>query len=311
MNFNIRKALLFVALVSILSLTVVCGGGNGGSEETGLRGSIDIDGSSTVFPITQAVAEEFRKVEKRVQVPVGVSGTGGGFKRFVTGEIAINDASRPIKPSEEAAARANGIEYVELAVAYDGIAVATHLQATFVDCLTVDELKRIWEPGSTVKNWNQVRSSFPDSNLRLYGPGTDSGTFDYFTEVIMGTEDASRADYTASEDDNVLVQGVSGDRGSLGYFGYAFYAENRDKLRLIGVDAGKGCVTPSQETINTGVYAPLSRPLLIYVNKKELERPEVKAFVEYYLREAPALAEEVGYVPLPASEYEAGLAKIR
>ncbi|MBM3958252.1 MAG: PstS family phosphate ABC transporter substrate-binding protein [SAR202 cluster bacterium] len=310
MRFSARHTLLPAALFFALALAAACGGGNGGSE-TGLSGSIDIDGSSTVFPITQAVAEEFRKTQNKVQVPVGVSGTGGGFKRFVTGETVINDASRPIKPSEVEAAKANGIEFIELEVALDGVAIVTNSQATFVDCLTVAELRTIWAPGSKVNNWNQVRSSFPDAPLRLYGPGTDSGTFDYFTEVINGTEDASRADYTASEDDNVLVQGISGDRSSLGYFGYAFYAENSARIRLLGVDAGKGCVKPTRETINTGTYAPLSRHLYIYVNKKSLERPEVKAFVEFYLKEASILAEEVGYVALPASDYQAGLSKIR
>jgi phosphate transport system substrate-binding protein len=275
-----------------------------------LRGTIDIDGSSTVFPITQAVAEEFHKVHKDVQIPIGISGTGGGFKRFVTGETAISDASRPIKPSEAETAQKNGIEYIELAVAYDGLSILVNRANSITDCLTTAELKKIWEPGSTVNNWSQVRAGFPDQPMRLYGPGTDSGTFDYFTEAINGKEDASRADYTASEDDNVLVQGIAGDRNALGYFGYAYYAENTDKLKLLGVDGGKGCVKPSEQTINDGTYAPLSRPLFIYANKKALERPEVKAFVLFYLTNAASLSAEVGYVALPQKNYSDGLTKV-
>jgi phosphate transport system substrate-binding protein len=264
-----------------------------------------------VFPITQAVAEEFRKSHKDVQVLVGISGTGGGFKRFAAGDTAISDASRPIKATEAAAAQKNGVEYIELAVAYDGLSVLVSKDNTFVDCLTTAELKKIWEPGSTVNNWNQVRAEFPNQKMTLYGPGTDSGTFDYFTEVINGEAQASRADFTASEDDNVLVLGISGDRNALGYFGYAYYIENTDKLKLVGVDGGKGCVLPSEQTINDGTYAPLSRPIFIYVNKKEMERPEVKEFVNFYLDNAPELVAEVGYIPLPDSMYADGLAKVK
>lgn len=276
-----------------------------------LKGTIDIDGSSTVFPISQAVAEEFRKVYKDVQIPIGISGTGGGFKRFVTGETAISDASRPIKPPEAETAQKNGIEYVELRVAFDGLSILVHKDNRFVECLTTAELKKIWEPGSTVNNWNQVRADFPSQGLRLYGPGTDSGTFDYFTEAINGKEDASRPDYTASEDDNVLVQGIAGDRNAMGYFGYAYYAENKDKLKLVAVGGGKGCIKPSEQTINDGTYAPLSRPLFIYVNKKALERPEVKALVIFYLNNAAKLSAEVGYVALPTRDYADGLAKVK
>lgn len=281
------------------------------ATESSLRGMIEIDGSSTVFPITQAVAEEFRKTHKGVQIPVGISGTGGGFKRFTVGETVIQDASRPIKQSEADAAAANGVEYIELAVAYDGLSVVANKDNTFVDCLTTAELKKIWEPGSTVNNWSQVRAGFPDQRLRLYGPGTDSGTFDYFTEVINGKAQASRADFTASEDDNTLVQGIAGDPNSLGYFGYAYYIENTDKLKLIGVDPGSGCVAPSNDSINNGSYAPLSRPLFIYVNKQAMERPEVREFVVYYLNNAAELAAEVGYVALPEADYQAGLAMAR
>jgi phosphate transport system substrate-binding protein len=276
-----------------------------------LKGNIEIDGSSTVFPISQAVAEEFRKTNPAVQVPVGISGTGGGFKRFSAGETDISDASRPIKQTEVDAAAKNGVEYIELAVAYDGLSILVNKSNSFVTCVTTAELKKIWEPGSKVAKWNDVRPEWPADPIRLYGPGTDSGTFDYFTEAINGKEDASRADYTASEDDNVLVQGIAGDKNSLGYFGFAYYNENKDKLKLVAVDSGNGCVLPSEQTINDGTYKPLSRPLFIYVKKKSLERPEVKAFVTFYLENAAALSAEVGYVPLPAKDYQSQLASIK
>ena len=276
-----------------------------------LKGNIEIDGSSTVFPISQAVAEEFRKTQPQVQVPVGISGTGGGFKRFVVGETDISDASRPITAAEAELAKKNGIEYIELQVAYDGLSVLVNKANTSVTCLTTAELKKIWDVGSTVKMWNQVRPDFPADPIRLYGPGTDSGTFDYFTEVINGKAKQSRADFTASEDDNVLVQGIAGDKNSLGYFGFAYFEENQDKLKLVGVDSGRGCVQPATQTINDGTYSPLSRPLFIYVNKKALQRPEVKAFVEYYLKNGAKLSAEVGYVALPAKLYDDGLAKIK
>ena len=276
-----------------------------------LIGSVEIDGSSTVFPITEAVAEEFRKVHRRVQVSVGVSGSGAGFKRFTVGETDISDASRPIKETEVAAASQNGIEYFEFRVAMDGLSVVVNPKNDFVDCLTVDELKRIWEPESTVKTWRDIRSQWPDRRIRLYGPGTDSGTFDYFTEEVVGEVRASRADYTASEDDNVLVQGIAGDRNALGYFGYAYYVENPDLLKLVAVDGGAGCVNPTADTIEGGTYTPLSRPLFIYVSKESLQRPEVKALVEFYMEHGADLATEVGYIPLPPQEYANNLAKVR
>ena len=272
-----------------------------------MRGTVEIDGSSTVFPISEAVAEEFNKVHPNVRVNVGVSGTGGGFKRFTVGETDISDASRAIKDSEHEAAVANGVEYHELRVGTDGLSVMVSTQNDFLDCLTVGELKMIWDTGSEVDNWNQVRSNFPDRPLRLYGPDTDSGTFDFFTEEINGEAQVSRADYTASADDNVLVQGISGDRNALGYFGYAYYAENADKLKLVAVDDGEGCVTPTPDTILSGEYKPLTRPLFIYVNKKSLERPEVRAFVEFYMEHGEELTREVGYVPVMASTYEDNL----
>ncbi len=272
-------------------------------EPVSLSGTIEIDGSSTVFPISEAVAEEFNKVHPNVRVNVGVSGTGGGFKRFTVGETDISDASRGIKDSEKEAAASNGVEYYELRVGTDGLSVMVSTQNDFLDCLTVGELKMIWDTGSEVNNWNQVRSGFPDRPLRLYGPDTDSGTFDFFTEEINGEAQVSRADYTASADDNVLVQGMSGDRNALGYFGYAYYAENADKLKLVAVDNGDGCVTPTPDTILSGEYKPLTRPLFIYVNKESLERPEVKAFVEFYMEHGEELTREVGYVPVAASAY--------
>ena len=275
-----------------------------------LTGTIEIDGSSTVYPITEAVAEEFGKVHSDVRVNVGVSGTGGGFKRFVVGETDISDASRPIKDSEAQSAADKGVEYIEIKVGTDGLSVMVNPENDFVDCLSVAELKKIWEPGSSVTNWNQVRDSFPDRPLRLYGPDTDSGTFDYFTEEIVGEAQASRSDYTASADDNVLVQGISGDRNALGYFGYAYYQENTDKLRVVAIDDGEGCVTPTSDTIESGDYTPLARPLFIYVSKKSFEQPEVAAFVEFYMEHGRELTREVGYIPLEASAYTNALEMI-
>ena len=297
---NRSRVLLTPVAVLVLAAVSACGGA-GGKE-------ILIDGSSTVFPISQAVAEEFRKERPDVQVPVGISGTGGDMKRFVTGGIDVADASREIKDSEREEAAANGIEFTEFTVAYDGLSVVINTANDFVSCLTVAELKQIWEPGSTVKNWNQLRDSFPDKPVRLYGPDTDSGTFDYFTKAINGEEDASRSDYTASSDDNVLVQGVSGDQGAVGYFGFAYYTENREILNVLGVDDGDGCITPTVSTINDGSYSPLSRPMFIYVNNEALLREEMQAFIRFYLNNAAELAEEVGYVGLPESDYQAQLA---
>ena len=268
-----------------------------------LRGTIEIDGSSTVFPVSEAVAEEFGKLHPDVRVNVGVSGTGGGFKRFTVGETDISDASRPIKDAEAQAAADNGIEYYPLRVAMDGLSVMVSPENDFVECLTTDQLKMIWEPGSTVSKWSDVDPSWPSSDIALYGPDTDSGTFDYFTEEIMGEAQLSRPDYTASADDNVLVQGIAGGKYSLGYFGFAYYQENQDKLNLVAVDSGNGCVLPTSESIENGTYSPLSRPLFIYVSKQSMERPEVKAFVEFYLDNAADLAQEVGYIKLGDDEY--------
>ncbi len=277
-------------------------------QRAALSGTIEIDGSSTVFPITEAVAEEFNKVASSVRVNVGVSGSGGGFKRFVVGETDISDASRPIKESEAAIARENGISYYEFLVGVDGLSVMVSPDNDFVECLTIEQLHELWKPESAVQNWSDLDPSWPDRQINLYGPGTDSGTFDYFTEEVNGESGLSRADYTASEDDNVLVQGINGDRNALGYFGYAYYAENVDKLKLVAVDSGEGCVAPSVESIADGSYSPLSRPLFIYVSHTSLQRPEVKAFVEFYMENGAELTAEVGYVPLSAQDYQSNLA---
>lgn len=281
-------------------------------EETQkLSGTVMIDGSSTVFPITEAVAEEFMAKYPDVRVTVGVSGTGGGFKRWVAGETDINDASRPIKDQEQSKAAELGIEPIEIPVAYDGITIVVNSQNDWVDHLTVDELKKIWAPDSNVKKWSEVRQGWPEKEIKLYGPGPDSGTFGYFTEAINGKEGASRAEYTASEDDNMLVQGVAGDKYSLGYFGYAYYVENQEKIKAVAIDGGKGAVMPSEQTINDGTYAPLSRPVFIYVSSKALaEKPEIKEFVKFYLTEGKEFVSQVGYIKLPEEKYIEGLAKV-
>ncbi len=275
-----------------------------------LAGDIAVDGSSTVFPITEAAAEEFGGQYPDVRITVGIAGTGGGFKKFCNGETDISDASRAIKSTEVELCAQGGVEYEEFQVGLDGLTVVINPANDFATCLTVDQLKLIWDAGSTVTNWNQVDPSFPDQPLTLYGPGTDSGTFDFFTEVVNGEAKRSRSDYTASEDDNVLVQGVSGDPNALGYFGLAYFIENSDKLKAVQVDGGNGCVEPSFDTVNSGDYAPLSRPLFIYVKKDSLARPEVLEFVKFYLTNAATLVEEVGYVAVPQEVYDAGLAKL-
>lgn len=302
------------SLVTIIVFSLVlaaCGGVADNTAQDSLTGTVSIDGSSTVFPITEAVAEEFQKKHPRARVTVGISGTGGGFKKFTAGETDINDASRTVESSEIEMAKASEMEFIELAVAFDGISVVVNPNNTFVDFLTTEELKKIWQPGSTVNTWNDVRSSWPDSPLTLYGPGTDSGTFDYFTEAINGQSGACRPDFTASEDDNVLVQGIIGDENALGFFGYAYYIENSSRLKVVPIEGGNGAVVPSDTSINNGTYQPLSRPLFIYVRQKAAERPEVEAFVNFYLEQAPILAQEVGYVPLPQNVYDLTLARFQ
>ncbi len=276
--------------------------------------TVRLDGSSTVYPITEAVAEEFQKEKKGgVRVTVGISGTGGGFKKFLRGEIDIANASRPILQKEFDEAKKNGIEFIEIPIAFDALTVVVNHDNTWADRLTTGELRMIWEPAAQgkVTSWKQVRDGFPDAPLALFGAGADSGTFDYFTEAIVGKAKSSRGDYTASEDDNVLVQGVSGNKNALGFFGYAYYVENKDKLKAVAVDAGRGgAVVPSEETVLRAEYFPLSRPVFIYVSKKALERPEVKEFAEFYVASAGDLAKEVKYIPLPKSAYEKAAARL-
>ncbi len=274
-------------------------------EKAELSGTILADGSSTVGPVTQAVAEEFAKVYPNVRIPVGVSGSGGGFKKFCIGETDLSNASRAIKDLEIATCTENGIGFTELTVAFDGLAVLANPNADWVDCLTVDELNRIWGPEAEdeITNWSQVRDGFPDEDLILYGPGVDSGTFDYFTDAINGGEGLSRGDFTPSEDDNVLVQGIAGDASATGFFGLAYYAANADRLKLVAVDGGSGCILPSEATVNDGTYAPLSRPLFFYVSNQAAQRPEVEAFIHFYLENAKNLAADVGYVALPDAMY--------
>jgi phosphate transport system substrate-binding protein len=273
---------------------------------------IKIDGSSTVFPITEAVAEDFQKKNPGSQVTVGISGTGGGFKKFCRGETAISNASRPISKKEMDACWEAGVQYVELPVAYDALTVVVSPKNS-IESMTVAQLKKMWEPAAqgNVSKWKQVDASWPDTALKLYGAGSDSGTFDYFTEAIVGKAKSSRGDYTASEDDNVLVQGVSNDPNALGYFGFAYYAENSDKLKAVKIDGGKGPVAPSAASVEDGTYQPLARPIFIYVSKKAMKRPEIAQFVEFFLQNAPRLVKEVKYVPLPESAYQTGLVRFQ
>jgi phosphate transport system substrate-binding protein len=280
-------------------------------EAQRLGGTVKVDGSSTVYPITEAVAEEFQKRHPGVKVTVGISGTGGGFKKFAAGETDISDASRPIKKSEGDLCDRNGIAYIELPVAFDALSVVVHPRNTWAKSITVAELRKIWEPAAQGKitRWSQVRPGWPDRPLKLFGAGSDSGTFDYFTDAINGKEKACRGDYTPSEDDNVLVQGVSRDVNALGFFGLAYYLENRGRLKALAVDDenpanGAGPQVPSVQNVIKGVYQPLSRPLFIYVSRKSVARPEVRAFVEFYLANAPRLVGEVGYVPLQPQVYQ-------
>ncbi len=279
------------------------------------QSTIKIDGSSTVFPITEAVAEEFQKANPGSKVTVGISGTGGGFKKFVRGETDISNASRPILAKEIEEAVKNGIEFIELPVAFDALTVTVNPKNTAIKEFTVAELKKIWEPEAQgkVTKWNQVNPAWPANDLKLYGAGSDSGTFDYFTEAVVGKSKSSRGDYTASEDDNTLVQGVAKDPNAIGYFGYAYYAENTDKLRAVPIvnpATGKG-VVPSESTVKDGSYAPLSRPIFIYINKKSLARPEVSRFIEFYLTQGQDLIKEVKYIPLPSDSYVKALDRVK
>jgi phosphate transport system substrate-binding protein len=309
---DIQRLKGFLVVVAAASMLVTMLPGASVTPGWAQEKIIKIDGSSTVYPITEAVAEEFQKAKRgTVKVTVGISGTGGGFKKFSRGETDISDASRPIVKKEMDICKEMHIEYIELPVAYDGLAVMVNPKNNWVTSMTVAELKKIWEPAAEGKitKWNQVNPTWPDVALKLYGPGVDSGTFDYFTEAIVGKSRASRGDFTASEDDNVLVQGIASDRGGLGFFGYAYYAENPDKLKLVAIDGGKGTILPSEKTVMDGTYHPLSRPIFIYVNMKSTERPEVKEFVDFYLKNAPKLVKQVKYIPLPDRAYK--LAELR
>jgi phosphate transport system substrate-binding protein len=302
---------VLVALATFVSLATACGGGTpqGGATDAAPR-VIAADGSSTVAPVTEAVAEEFQKANAGTRVTVGTSGTGGGFQKFCRDETDISDASRPITKTEIEACAKTNVTYIEIPVAYDGLAVVVHPKNTWAASMTVAELKTLWEPAAQgkVMKWSQVRAGWPDREVHLFGAGVDSGTFDYFTEAIMGKSKASRGDYTSSEDDNVIVQGVGGDENALGYFGYAYYEQNKDKLKLVAIDDGDekngaGAIAPSPETVKNGTYRPLSRPIFIYAKVKSLERPEVKNFVDFYLTKGIPLIREVGYIPLTDQEY--------
>jgi phosphate transport system substrate-binding protein len=284
------------------------GGGGGGKD---LSGSIKIDGSSTVGPFAQAAAEQFQAENPGVKVSVGTSGTGGGFEKFCAGETDISDASRPIKPDEEApVCKKNGVKYKEIQVANDGIAVVTN-KALKIDCLTTGELKKLWNQGPKVKTYKEVDSKLPSAKVSLFGPGTDSGTFDFFTDEINGEEGVSRKEYQPSEDDNVLVQGVEGDEAGLAYFGFSYYEQNQDKLNLVAVDAGDGCVKPAKATIQDGSYKPLSRPLSMYPSEKSLARPELKAFLDYVVANQEKIAEASQIVPMTPAQADKGKSALK
>ena len=309
MNKKIKKIIFFGIMTGFLMLSWL---------QPGVAADlIKADGSSTVFPITEAMAEEFQKKNPNVKVTVGISGTGGGFKKFCKGETDISDASRPIKPSEVDLCKENRIKYIELPVAFDGLAVMVNPQNNWVANMTVKELKKVWEPEAQgkIKRWNQIRPEWPDKEIHLFGPGVDSGTYDYFTEAIVGKEHSSRGDFTASEDDNVLVQGIASDPSALGFFGLAYYENNRDRLKLVGIDDenpanGKGPILPSFETVANGTYQPLARPIFIYVNKNAVDRAEVKEFVKFYLTAGRPLVREVGYIPLSDKVYDLALQRV-
>jgi phosphate transport system substrate-binding protein len=312
---RMRKLLVLASFATLALVAGACGeggsddGGGGGSSD--LKGTIKIDGSSTVAPLSTAAAELFQQENRGVRVTVGTSGTGGGFEKFCAGETDISDASRPIKEDEEVPiCKKNGVKYAELQVANDGLAVVASKENDWAKCLTVEQLKKIWDKGSKVKSWNEVDPKFPDEKIELFGAGTDSWTFDYFTEAINGEEGRSRSDYNATEDDNVTVRGVSGAKGGLGYFGLSYFEQNKDKLAGIQVDGGGGCVTPTKETVQNGEYKPLSRPLFIYPSAKALKRPEVKAFVEFYLNNQEAIAEQAQFVSLTHSQLKKSQAKV-
>lgn len=284
------------------------------NNQVNARPIVTIDGSSTVYPITEAVAEDFQIAKKgSIRVTVGISGTGGGFKKFCRAEIDIVNASRPIQHSEMEACKAAGVQYIEMPIAFDALTVAVNPHNTWSRTMTVEELKKIWEPSAQGKitKWNQVNPTWPDERIKLFGAGADSGTFEYFTEAIVGKAKSSRGDFTASEDDNVLVQGITSDRYSLGFFGFAYYIENQKKVTAVAIDNGKGGIIPSAETVKNGSYEPLSRPIFIYINAKAADKPEVSEFVDFYMKNATTLVKEVKYFPLPAEAYQLNLDHFR
>jgi len=281
------------------------------SRTAALTGTVVIDGSSTVFPITEIVVREFTVAAPSVQIQLGVSGTGGGFKKFCAGETDLSAASRPIKQSEQADCLAQGIRFVEVPVAFDGLSVVVHQSNTWVACLTVAELKQLWEPTSPITTWQQLRPEWPASPIQLYGAGADSGTFDYFTSAIVGSEGESRTDYIGSEDDYLLAQDIAADPRALGYFGYAYYREYQDRLKLVAVDGGNGCVAPSETAIAAGTYQPLARPIFLYVRVDALDRPEVAAFMDFYLADLARVVDSVHYVPLPPRAYVLASERVR
>lgn len=291
----------------LLSLSALVGLVACGGEEVG---RVVVDGSSSMYPVAEAAAEEFQRGRSEIRVTVGISGSGGGFQRFCAGEIDIANASRPMDPSEAERCAERGVRFSSIPIAWDGLSVVVNPEAAFVECLTLEELARVWRPGSTVERWADLRSEWPNEEISLYAPGTQSGTFDYFTEVVTGARGASRSDFQASEDDNVLVQGVAGDPYALGYFGFAYYAENRSILRLIAVDSGDGCIQPSDRTIAEGRYTPLSRLLYVYVRDAALERPEVRDYMTHMLQEAPELVPVTGYRALSPEQYAASLREL-
>jgi phosphate transport system substrate-binding protein len=299
-----RTSIIVVAVSALVLLTAACGGGSSNNDQggNGLSGTIRVDGSSTVGPLTEAAAEFFQQENAGVQVTVGISGTGGGFEKFCNGETDISDASRPIEDDEKKACTSEGITFAEAQVANDGLSVVVNPENTWANCLTVAQLKKVWEQGSEINNWNQIDPSFPNVPLELFGAGTDSGTFDYFTSAINGEEGNSRTDYQATEDDNVTVQGVAGTKGGMGYFGLSYYEQNPDKLKLLQIDGGNGCVTPSKDTVQSGEYSPLSRPLFIYVKDASLKRPIVDAFIKFYIDNAERIADQAQFVPMTAEQ---------
>jgi phosphate transport system substrate-binding protein len=311
-----RKLLTLAACGALALGAAACGdddnggGRNGSGDSASLSGSIRVDGSSTVAPLTEAAAELFQSENPDVRVTVGTSGTGGGFEKFCASETDISDASRAIEDDEVALCKKNGVSYEEIQVANDGLTVVVNPNNDFATCLTVEELRKIWEPNSKVNNWSQVKPDYPDTEMELFGAGTDSGTFDYFTEAINGEEGASRTDYNATEDDNVTVQGVQGSEGGIGYFGLSYAEQNPDAVKPVEVDGGDGCVAPSAETVQDGSYTPLSRPLFIYPSAKALKRPEVKAFVEFYLENQAEVTEQALFVPMTDEQLKASQDKV-